>query len=246
MSFSLFLSFFFYFYFTYLCKVKFCIKFLTFLLMKNTPISREIVDEILSKSGIRQLGLASIREIKRLINDIEIASGEEFIRMEMGIPGLPASAIGIDAQIKALQNGCAAIYPDIDGIPELKSEMSLFIKNFLNIDVSPSSCIPTVGSMMGGMAAFMTMSRADKKKDTTLFIDPGFPVQKQQHRVLGLKFETFDVYNFRGEALKGKLESYLKKGNIHSIIYSNPNNPSWICFTDKELQIIGNWQTNMM
>lgn len=239
MSFSLFLSFFFYFYFTYLCKVKFCIKFLTFLLMKNTPISREIVDEILSKSGIRQLGLASIREIKRLINDIEIASGEEFIRMEMGIPGLPASAIGIDAQIKALQNGCAAIYPDIDGIPELKSEMSLFIKNFLNIDVSPSSCIPTVGSMMGGMAAFMTMSRADKKKDTTLFIDPGFPVQKQQHRVLGLQFETFDVYNFRGEALKGKLESYLKKGNIHSIIYSNPNNPSWICFTDKELQIIG-------
>ena len=52
---------------------------------ENTPISREIVDEILSKSGIRQLGLASIREIKRLINDIEIASGEEFIRMEMGI-----------------------------------------------------------------------------------------------------------------------------------------------------------------
>ncbi|MBO7346071.1 MAG: pyridoxal phosphate-dependent aminotransferase, partial [Bacteroidales bacterium] len=33
-------------------------------------------------------------------------------------------------------------------------------------------------------------------------------------------------------------ESYLSKGNIHSIVYSNPNNPSWVCFTDNELRII--------
>jgi aspartate/methionine/tyrosine aminotransferase len=97
--------------------------------------------------------------------------------------------------------------------------------------------------MMGGMAAFMTFVRARKERDTTLFIDPGFPVQKQQHRVLGLKFETFDVYNFRGDKLRDKLKSYLEKGNIHSIIYSNPNNPSWICFTDKELKIIGELAT---
>ncbi len=35
------------------------------------------------------------------------------------------------------------------------------------------------------------------------------------------------------------MESYLSKGNISTIIYSNPNNPSWICFTNKELKIIG-------
>ncbi len=211
--------------------------------MKNTPITREIVDKIVLNSGIQKLGSASIREIKRLINQIEEASGEKFIRMEMGIPGIPASQIGVNAQIDALKNGCASIYPDIDGTAELKSEMSKFVKNFLDIDVSPSGCIPTVGSMMGGMAGFMTFSKARKEKDTTLFIDPGFPVQKQQHRVLGLKYETFDVYNYRGDLLKEKLESYLIKGNIHSIIYSNPNNPSWICFTEKELQIIGELST---
>lgn len=211
--------------------------------MKNTPITREIVDKIILNSGIQKLGSASIREIKRLINQIEEASGEKFIRMEMGIPGIPASQIGVNAQIDALKNGCASIYPDIDGTAELKSEMSKFVKNFLDIDVSPSGCIPTVGSMMGGMAGFMTFSKARKEKDTTLFIDPGFPVQKQQHRVLGLKYETFDVYNYRGDLLKEKLESYLIKGNIHSIIYSNPNNPSWICFTEKELQIIGELST---
>lgn len=211
--------------------------------MKNTPIAKQIVDKVVANSGINNLGTASIREIKKLINLIEDESRTKFIRMEMGIPGIPASEIGINAQIEALKNGCASVYPDIDGIPELKSEMSKFIKNFLDLEVSPAGCIPTVGSMMGGMAGFMTFSRARKERDTNLFIDPGFPVQKQQHRVLGLKFETFDVYNYRGKALKEKLESYLAKGNIHSIIYSNPNNPSWICFTEEELQIIGELAT---
>ncbi len=55
---------------------------------------------------------------------------------------------------------------------------------------------------------------------------------------MGCKFESFDVYHFRGEKLRTKLESYLSKGNINSIIYSNPNNPTWICFTDDELKII--------
>lgn len=211
--------------------------------MKNTPIAKQIVDNVVANCGINNLGTASIREIKKLINLIEDESRTKFIRMEMGIPGIPASEIGINAQIEALKNGCASVYPDIDGIPELKSEMSKFIKNFLDLEVSPAGCIPTVGSMMGGMAGFMTFSRARKERDTNLFIDPGFPVQKQQHRVLGLKFETFDVYNYRGKALKEKLESYLAKGNIHSIIYSNPNNPSWICFTEEELQIIGELAT---
>jgi aspartate/methionine/tyrosine aminotransferase len=60
-----------------------------------------------------------------------------------------------------------------------------------------------------------------------------------QNKVLGLKFESFDVYNYRGDLLREKLESYFKKGNIHSVLYSNPNNPAWICFTDEELRTIG-------
>ena len=57
--------------------------------------------------------------------------------------------------------------------------------------------------------------------------------------VLNQKLQTFDVFKFRGDKLKGKLESYLSKGNINAIIYSNPNNPSWICFTEEELAVIG-------
>ena len=211
--------------------------------MKKTPIDPELVNKVLADNGIKEVGKASIREIKRLINDIENASGIKFVRMEMGIPGIPACKVGVEAQIKALQDGIATIYPDLDGTPELKKESSRFIKNFIDLDISPESCFPTVGSMMAGLISFMTLARREKQKDTTLFIDPGFPVQKNQHKILGLKYETFDVYDFRGDKLRAKLESYLSKGNIHSIIYSNPNNPSWICFTDEELRTIGELAT---
>lgn len=207
--------------------------------MKNTPINYEIVKSKIKESGLKSVGKASIREIKKLIDAIEKATGEKFIRMEMGIPGLPPTQIGVEAEIEALQRGVAAIYPDIFGIAPLKEEISRFIKLFLNIDVSPEGCIPTVGSMQGGFAAFMTINRMHKDREGTLFLDPGFPVHKQQLKVLGQEYMSFDVYDYRGEKLKDKLESFLKTGKVSSILYSNPNNPSWICFTETELKIIG-------
>lgn len=209
----------------------------------ETPIAYGVVNALIKELNLPSIGKASIREIKRLIDNIERETGKKYVRMEMGIPGMKPSSIGTEAEIEALRNGVAAIYPDIDGTPELKKEISRFVKNFMDIEVKPESCIPTVGSMQGSFAAFLTLGRMDPAKDTTLFIDPGFPVHKQQHKVLGQKFESFDVYNYRGEKLREKLESYFRKGNIHSVLYSNPNNPSWICFTEEELKIIGELAT---
>jgi aspartate/methionine/tyrosine aminotransferase len=206
--------------------------------MKNTPIDYMIVSRKIEESHLEKLSTASIREIKRLVDNIESATGKRFVRMEMGIPGLPPAQIGVDAEIKALHRGVAAIYPDIQGIPDLKQEISRFVKLFIDVNVDPEGCIPTVGSMQGSFAAFMTVSKMNSEKDAILFIDPGFPVHKQQMRILGEKYATFDVYNYRGDKLYGKLESYLEKGNICGILYSNPNNPSWICFTENELKII--------
>lgn len=207
--------------------------------MKNTTIRPEIVKKYIDQLQIKDLGRASIREIVGLVNFIEEESQTRFIRMEMGVPGLPPAKYGVEAEIKALESGVASIYPMMDGIKPLKYEASRFIKLFMDIDVDPASCIPTCGSMQGTYAAFLVAGNVDAKKDTTLFIDPGFPVQKQQMTVMGHKFESFDVFAFRGEKLREKLESYLSKGNINSIVYSNPNNPCWICLTDEELQIIG-------
>jgi aspartate/methionine/tyrosine aminotransferase len=206
---------------------------------RNTPVDYEIVSNKIKASGLPSLGTASIREIVKLVNQIERATGVKFIRMEMGVPGLPPPSVGTDAEIAALKRGVASDYPNIEGVRSLKEETSRFLKLFLNIDLSPSGCVPTVGSMMGGMISFLVANRNDRTKEGTLFIDPGFPVQKQQVKMLGHDFHSFDVYDFRGGKLKDKLESYLVGGKISSILYSNPNNPSWICFNEEELSIIG-------
>ena len=207
--------------------------------MNNSPLDKKLVEEKIAQLRIPDIGKASIREVVALVNLVEEASDFKYVRMEMGVPGLPPAKVGVEAEKDALDRGVSAIYPMVDGIKPLKEESSKFIKNFLNVDVAPAGCIPTTGSMQGTYAAFMAAGNCDKKKDTVLFIDPGFPVQKQQLMVLGQEYETFDVFNYRGEKLKEKLESYLEKGNINSIVYSNPNNPAWICFNDEELKVIG-------
>jgi len=205
----------------------------------NTPINFEIVQSKIKASGLKSVGNASIRELVRLVNEIESEVDDKYIRMEMGVPGLMPPEVGTKAEIEALKMGVASKYPMIDGIPQLKEEISLFVKNFLDIDVDKQGCIPTVGSMQGGFAVFLMTKNISQSNNKTLFIDPGFPVQKQQMKVLDLEYDTFDVYNYRGEKLREKLDSYLKSGEFATILYSNPNNPSWVCFTDTELKIIG-------
>jgi len=203
------------------------------------PLDAESVSRRIRELGVRDVGVASIREIKRMVDLIEADSGQAFVRMEMGIPGLPPMREGVEAQIKALRDGVAAIYPDIQGIEPLKREIARFVRLFLGVTVDAEHCIPTVGSMMGAMACFMTLNHTWASREGTLFIDPGFPVQKMQCRVLGQGFRSFDVYDHRGPRLGPKLESMLADGKVSSILYSSPNNPSWICFTDEELRTIG-------
>lgn len=211
--------------------------------MKNTPIDPILVNKIIADFNIKDFGKATIREVKAIAAKVEAETNVEFIKMEMGVPGLPPSSVGVKAEIAALESGIASLYPDINGLPELKEEASRFVKAFINVDIKPEGCVPVTGSMQGTFASFLTCSQCDEKRDTILFIDPGFPVQKQQLLVMGQKYETFDVYNYRGSKLKEKLEEYLQKGNVSAIIYSNPNNPSWICLKDEELRIIGELAT---
>ncbi len=206
---------------------------------KQTPIDFKTVQLKIKESGLQDVGKATIREIVRLVNQIEEATGDKFARMEIGIPGLRTPKIGMDAEIEAIKRGVNSKYPMLEGVTEFKHEISRFVKLFLNQEVDIEGCIPTAGSLQGSMASFITIDNMWEDRDTVLFIDPGFPLHKQQLDILGKKVESFDVYSFRGDKLRDKLESHLSKGHIHSILYSNPNNPSWICFTEKELEIIG-------
>lgn len=211
--------------------------------MQNRVFSHELVNQVVNELKITNLENATIGEVLLLASRLEQLTGIPFIRMDQGVPGLKPCQIGIDAEKEALDKGVAAMYPAAEGIPVLKNEASRFVKAFLDVDVSPVSCVPVCGSVAGSFGSFIVCNQRDAKKDTVLFIDPGFPIQKSQLKVLGIKYKEFDIHDFRGEALKDRLEGFLKEENISSIVYSNPNNPAWICLTENELKIIGELAT---
>jgi aspartate/methionine/tyrosine aminotransferase len=206
-------------------------------------ISEDLMADALHSCHLLSAGAGSIREIKKLVDLLQDKSGIPFIRMEMGIPGLPTPSYIVEAEIAALRQGVSAQYPHIEGLAALKQEAARFIKLFLNTDLSPQQCVPTVGSMNGAYASFMVAGRRSPTQDTVLFIDPGFPVHKQIVKMIGLKQENFDFYHYRGEKLRDRLEKILQTKRISMLLYSNPNNPTWACFTEKELEIIGELAT---
>lgn len=206
-------------------------------------IDESALASVMDRMGIADISRATIRQSGEIARALESLTGVEFLHLEMGIPGLPPEKIGVEAECAALRAGIASIYPNMMGAPELKSEASRFLKAFLDIDVSPYGCIPTVGSMQGSFSSFILASQLDPAKDTVLFIDPGFPVQRSQANILGIRSESFDIYEYRGEKLAPELERHLSTGRISALIYSSPNNPAWFNLTEEELRVIGELAT---
>ena len=201
--------------------------------------SEESVDQAVADLHIADLSKATIGEVLLVALYLETKTGIPFIRMDQGSPGLPVNRHGVEAEKAALDRGVGSQYPAAAGIPELKTEASRFVKAFMDIDVSARSCVPTVGSVAGSFGSFIASTQRLPGKDKVLFIDPGFPIQKSQLRIIGAGWKAFDIYAYRGEALREKLEDMLSEGDVAAIIYSNPNNPAWICLEEEELKIIG-------
>ena len=209
----------------------------------NRLIDNAALGSVLDQMGIDDISCATIRQAGEIARSLERLADVEFLHLEMGIPGLPPAQVGIEAECAALRAGIASVYPNMMGVPELKNEASRFMKAYLDIDIQPRGCIPTVGSMQGSFSSFILCSHMDPSKDTILFIDPGFPVQRSQAALLGIRSESFDIYQYRGERLAAKLESYFATGRIAAVIYSSPNNPAWFNLTEDELRTIGELAT---
>ena len=205
--------------------------------------SEALVEEARVASRIADLSQATIGEVLLVAQYLERKTGIPFIRMDQGSPGLPANHYGVESEKEALERGVGSQYPPADGVPELKKAAARFIKAFIDVDIDPAGCIPTTGSVAGSFGSFIACTQRIPGKDKVLFIDPGFPIQKSQLRVLGIGWREFDIYPYRGEGLRAKLEEELAEGDIAAIVYSNPNNPAWICLEESELQIIGELAT---
>ena len=203
------------------------------------PISRQSIDEVMQRLDIADIGRTTIRQCVNVSHELEGISGEKFIHLEFGIPGLNACRIGLDTQKKALDSGDAAVYPPSCGVSKLKENGSRFIKAFVGVDISPEGIVPTVGSMQGCYNLLLECVQINPSKDTVVYLNPGFPSHYVQAKVLGLKTRMFDLYDFRGDKFREKLEEVFGDGRVAAIVYSNPNNPSWVCLTEGELRSLG-------
>lgn len=207
------------------------------------PVTESTLEGILRKLSIPDVTSATIRQICAVAAELEEEAEEPCVHLEIGNPGLPAEKIGVECECAALRNGVANKYPDIKGIPQFKEAGSKFLKAFFDIDVPANGIIPTVGSMQGSFTLLLLLKQRLEQKDTVLLLNPGFPAQRHQAKVLGMRIQSFDIYNYRGRSLEARLEEELKSGRITTMIYSNPNNPAWTNLTDEELEIIGRLAT---
>lgn len=210
--------------------------------MSSTPVpfDRAAVDTVIAEHGIC-VGTASIREVNRVINGIEARLGVKFIRMEFGIPGLRVNPIAVDAEVAALREmHLGNVYSPFDGVPALKRAAARFVHAFMDLEVPDHCCVPTVGAMQGCFISLGIAGHRHADRDTILFLDPGFPVNKLQCRVWGLRREAIDLYDHRGGKLVAALKERFATGRIAGVIYSNPNNPAWVCLKESELEGIGN------
>ena len=205
--------------------------------------SDELVAEACRENNVADLGHATIGETLLVAQYLEQKTGIPFIRMDQGSPGLPVNHYGVEAEKRALDRGVGSQYPPAAGVKELKDAAHEFVKAFINVDISARSCVPTTGSVAGSFGSFIATPQRIPGKDKVLFIDPGFPIQKSQLRVLGIQWKEFDIYPYRGEGLRAKLEEEMADGTVAAIVYSNPNNPAWICLEESELKIIGEMAT---
>ncbi len=207
------------------------------------PLTEQQLNSIMERLNIASLSEATIRQIVAVAAAAEKEAGEPFLHLEVGNPGLPPNVVGVTAEREALEAGVAAQYPPIMGVDELKKAGSRFVKAFLNVDVAPAHIVPSVGSMQGSFCMMLLLSYRDPERDTMLYLDPGFPPQHLQAKLVGLRQESFDIYSYRGDALEAKLEAVLASGRVTAMLYSNPNNPAWTNFTERELEIIGRLAT---
>lgn len=206
--------------------------------------SEELVARACAEMHVEDVSKATIGEVLLVAQYLEKETGIPFIRMDQGSPGLPMNRYGIEAEKEALESGIGSQYPAAAGMDPLKKAASRFVKAFIDVDIDPVGCVPTTGSVAASFGSFIACTQRVPGKDKVLFIDPGFPIQKSQLRILGIDWKEFDIYPYRGAArLEPKLEEMLSDGTVAAIIYSNPNNPAWTCLDEGELEVIGKLAT---
>lgn len=201
-------------------------------------VSEELMAEACRLNDISRPGAATIMECSKLSACLEKQTGIPFIHLELGSPGFAPNRIGVEAEKAALDAGVGSKYSPADGLPVLKEASSKFVKAFLGLDIDPACHIPTTGSMLGAFSALRIASQCVPGRRKILVLEPSFSANKKQMAILEIPWKGVEVAELRGPHFRERLREAMSDDDYAAIIYSNPNNPSWMCLSEEELQSI--------
>jgi aspartate aminotransferase len=157
------------------------------------------------------------------------AQGRSIIHLELGEPDFHPGPSVIESVTKALTDGKDRYCPVV-GIPELREELSEYLRRTRNIVVSPEHIVVAPGCKA---ILFFAMMALLEPGDEVLFPDPGFPGYPSITLGLGavpVPFELSSRNQFQPD-LKEIASKITRRTRM--LISNSPGNPTGTVYTDE-------------
>ena len=155
--------------------------------------------------------------------------GRSIIHLELGEPDFHPADPVIVALEKALRDGKDRYCP-MAGVPELKAELSAYLRRTRNLNVSPEAVVVAPGCKI---ALFLAMMAIIEPGDEVLWPDPGFPGYPSITRGFGgipVPFGLAEKNKFQPDPdeIAAKITPRTK-----AILLNSPCNPTGTVYTDE-------------
>lgn len=174
--------------------------------MENSKLSK----------NVQSIELSGIRKFHNKVPQVKGA-----ISLTLGQPDFPVPEKIKEAIKKAIDEN-KTVYTPNSGIPELRSEIGNYLKNF-NINYSKDEICVTVGGSEGIMSILAAIINAG---DKVMIPDPAFPAYLNCAKLYGANIIEYDLVGENFEIDYNQIEDIISKEKPKILVMSYPCNPT--------------------
>lgn len=155
-------------------------------------------------------------------NELEKATGERVVHLEIGQPGFATPSHISDAGISAIQSGLTKYSPP-PGTTSLRDAIADWAVQNRGLDVTARNVIVGPGAKPGLFFTTLALVRAG---DEVIIPDPGFPTYQAMVEVAGGVPVNVGLDKYGGGYDMEKLERALESGKVRMVVINSPGNPT--------------------
>ena len=169
------------------------------------------------------------------------AEGHKVIHMEVGQPSFKLPQQIKEKIAKTIQTDYLG-YTPANGQQQLKEQLSLYYKDYYNVEIEPERFIITTGSSAGFNLSFLACFEPG---DKILMPVPGYPAYRNILKALGLEiieyhYSSENDWRFDIERVK----ALHAKFKFNGILLASPNNPTGSMLSPDELKLTCDFCSN--